>query len=179
MKFWQLILLTIVFGGLALVNLRANNQRMGELKEAVVEADQEGEGVYEALNDLATYIFRHMNTSTEIELAATYDRHVQRATAGSQTDSVDAHIYEAAERECNKPNVPGTIRAQCFEDYVLEHAPPGSNPQPVELPLKQPYTYSFVAPVWSPDIAGFSLLLFAISGLWLLAKTSLWLVRHH
>lgn len=178
-KFWHLIVATVLFGGLALVSLRANNQHMGELKEAVIQADKEGEGTYEALDRLADYVFQHMNTSTEIELASTYDRHVQREFSGSRTDDVDARVYDDAEEECNRPGVPGTIRAQCLVDYVTEHGSTGGNSQPFEPPPQHPYKYAFVAPLWSTDLAGFSLLLFAASTLWLLGKTTVWLIRHH
>jgi hypothetical protein len=57
-----------------------------------------------------------------------------------------------------------------MQDYITSHSPDA--PQ-LNLPPKELYTFDFVSPVWSPDLAGFSVLATVILGLvivaWLLS----------
>lgn len=163
LKSWEVGIILIASLALGLYGLRANNLKMVELRNRVVEVDKSGGDVKGALQNLSTHVFNHMNTSVELDLKYSFDRAVDRAEKEAAAQSKFSDLYLKAEKECNKPGVPGTIRAQCVQDYVNKHAPEGSNPKPLELPDKRLYRYSFSAPVWSSDLAGISLLVAGLS----------------
>jgi|AntRauTorckE6833_2_1112554.scaffolds.fasta_scaffold00068_54 hypothetical protein len=153
------LLLAIAFAAVGVQGLRQNNQRMAELFDEVRVADETGEGISPALNNLGEYVFTHMNTSTEITLASQYSRDAQVAIRSAQPEGTSDEVYDQAITECENPNIPLTARANCVAEYVSANS---SDPEttPIEdiIPPKAPYTYSFVAPLWSADLAGLSLL---------------------
>lgn len=153
---WQLVVAAIIFVPLSLYGLRSNNQRMGELLLEVVAADEANKGLEEAMASLSNHVFNHMNTSTQIELKYSYDRAVAKAQKENAAVSGNQALYDRAVAVCNKPGVPGTVRATCVQDYVSKRSR-GANPEPPQLPDERLYRYSYAAPLWSPDLAGFSL----------------------
>ena len=164
-----LIGVTLVSASICAFTLRANNQHMLQLRQAVYSADQKGEGVQPALNQLQAYVTGHMNTKLDsgasavyppIQLKYTYDRLVQaRSDKLSQTNS---QTYSAAQTYCEQQNskdFSGRNRVPCIEQYVQSHGV-----QLATIPDAL-YKFSFVSPVWSPDLAGWSLLATIILGL--------------
>jgi len=137
--------------------LRQNNLQMGELKADVIAADEAGEKVQPALQALGSHVFNHMNTSTQVTLASQYSRDAQAAVAATRPDDTNDQVYEEARRECENPNIPLTVRANCVAEYVSANTPE-LNQDEIKLPPEQQYVYSFAAPQWSADIAGFSFL---------------------
>ncbi|MBC7707915.1 hypothetical protein H7Y63_01695 [Polaromonas sp.] len=152
---------TLVSLSICAFSLRANNQHMLELRQAVYTADERGSGVQEALVNLQSYVTAHMNTKLDagsnavyppIQLKYTYDRLVrarseQLATTNSQT-------YTAAQTYCEQQNpndVSGRNRVPCIEEYVQSH---GVQLAPIPDAL---YKFSFASPAWSPDLAGWSM----------------------
>ncbi|MDL2341639.1 MAG: hypothetical protein QFB87_00985 [Patescibacteria group bacterium] len=152
---------TLVSLSICAFSLRANNQHMLQLRQAVYTADEKGSGVEPALVSLQSYVTAHMNTRLDsgsnavyppIQLKYTYDRLVQArsdklATTNSQT-------YSAAQGYCEQQNstdFSGRNRVPCIEQYVQSHG--------VQLPTIPDalYKFSFASPVWSPDVAGWSL----------------------
>lgn len=161
------LLAALVFGAVAVVALRHNNQHMAQLRQAVFTADQQNGDVESALVNLRDYVTGHMNTSLTaasngvyppIQLKYTYSRLVQ--AAGSQASGANANLYNEAQTYC-QAKIPtgfsGRYRLDCIEQYVSSHggAPVSSIPDSL-------YKFDFVSPTWSPDVAGFAVLLTAI-----------------
>lgn len=161
-----LVLAAVVFGAIAVVALRHNNQRMAQLRQAVFTADERNGDVETALENLRGYVSAHMNTSLTsasngvyppIQLKYTYNRLVQ--AAGNQT-SADSSVYAQAQKAC-EAQIPtgfsGRYRLDCIEQYVEAHggAPVSSIPDSL-------YKFDFLSPTWSPDTAGISLLAMSV-----------------
>lgn len=141
--------------------LRANNQKMIELRTAVYQADQAGVGIDEALDKLRTYVYGHMNTNLAsggnaikppIQLKYTYDRLVAAEEAKAEVSN--SKIYTDAQEYCQAQIPAGTSgigRVPCVQEYVssrgvqIKEIPPGL------------YQFDFLSPSWSPDLAGWGL----------------------
>lgn len=150
--------------------LRHNNLKMVELRNNVIAADKKGKGVKEAIEALNTHIFKHMNTTTvrPVELVNTYNREAQAIiTAASKSSS--NNVYQKAAAACEQRGVPLTSVAECAAQYALSHSKDVS-PQKVVLPDKDLFIYSFVSPRWTPDLAGWSVLITAVILLWFLVR---------
>lgn len=157
--------LALFFGALSVVALRANNQKMIELREAVYKADREDGDIEGALKELRQHVYAHMNTDLAagnairppIQLEHTYERLVQAEQ--SKLRSTNASLYDAATRHCESIYGPGQIipRAQCTAEYVEQRG--------VQAPVvpEDLYKFDFASPRWSPDLAGWSLVLAAVS----------------
>lgn len=164
---WYFLLAAVVFFSVAAFALRQNNLQMLELKEAVFQADEAGEGIEEALRDLRQHVHSHMNTDLvpsddairpPIQLTHEYERlrQAERDRAREQNESV----YAEAERICEERYPSGQLangRVQCVESYIREQ---GVQVRPVP---KELYQFDFASPRWSPDLAGWSLLAGGIS----------------
>lgn len=145
------------------VALRANNIRMAELRDAVYVADEKGEGVEKALQDLRAHVNSHMNTRLDagkgiyppIQLKHTYERLVKAEQ--DRVSAANTQIYTDAQNHCERVNstsVLGRDRVGCIEEYVKSHG--AIQPRTIPDAL---YKFDFVSPRWSPDLAGWSLVL--------------------
>jgi hypothetical protein len=142
---------------------------MAKLRGQVYTADENNGDVQAALANLQSYVTAHMNTNLSggpnavyppIQLKYTYDRLVQ---AESQ-DASDANetLYTAAQSYCQQldpVDFSGHNRVPCIEQYVETH---GAQLATVPAAL---YEFDFISPVWSPDLAGWSLVVTVLSGL--------------
>lgn len=157
---WYFVLAAVLFLSLAAFGLRQNNLRMLELRQAVFQADEAGEGIEEALRDLRQHVHGHMNTDLvsgenairpPIQLTHEYQR-LRQAEQDRVADSNET-VYQRAEELCESRHPSGQLeaRAQCVETYITDNAVQ-SRPIPPEL-----YQFDFVSPRWSPDLAGWSL----------------------
>jgi len=168
-KPWYFLVLAILSAAVCVMALRANNQHMVTLRNAVYQADQNNTDVQGPLKQLQAYVTSHMNTNLEtgktavyppIQLKYTYDRLVKaRKDQLAQTNS---QLYNAAQAYCEQQNwtdFSGRNRVPCIEKYVQEH-----NTSLVAVPDAL-YKFSFVTPTWSPDLAGWSLAVAILSGL--------------
>jgi hypothetical protein len=159
--------------------LRANNLHMVKLRDAVYAADKNNGDVSKALTELQRYVTAHMNTKLEgpngvyppIQLKYTYERlRAQSAKAGNE------QVYTEAQTHCEQQNpndFSGRNRVPCIQEYVESH---GVQQKPIPQSL---YKFDFVSPVWSPDFAGFSVLvtgLLFVAGLATLA-VDMWFKR--
>jgi preprotein translocase subunit SecF len=153
--------------------LRNNNLRMVHLKEAVYAADKNGGDTAKALQNLQHYVTGHMNTKLAtgsdtvyppIQLKYTYDRLV---TAESERlATTNQQLYNDAQKYCesqNSSDFSGRNRVPCIQQYVKDHG------QPLKTVPDSLYKFDFVSPVWSPDLAGWSVIATVISGLTLLS----------
>ncbi|MEO8104970.1 MAG: hypothetical protein ABI602_01400 [Candidatus Saccharibacteria bacterium] len=159
----------LLCSGLSAVALRDNNQHMIGLRDAVYTADQDNGDVQGALGALQAYVVAHMNTNLSagpqavhppIQLKYTYDRLV--AAQGAAVTAHNTQIYNDAQHYCEQQNssdFSGRNRVPCIEQYVQSH---GGKLTIVPDAL---YKFDFIAPVWSPDVAGWSLVAAALSSL--------------
>lgn len=152
--------------------LRANNQHMVKLRNAVYTADKNNTDVETSLKQLQSYVTSHMNTNLSsgngsvyppIQLKYTYDRLVQ--TQSSQLSQTNTQLYTDAQHYCEQQDpvdFSGHNRVPCIEQYVSSRTPDA-----VQLPAIPDalYKFSFVSPTWSPDLAGWSLMVAVVSGL--------------
>lgn len=165
-RFWHLLILAIVFGGLAAYSLRQNNLTMLQLKNDVFVADEKNGDVEAALEKLRNHVFSHMNTSLTtnagsseppVQLIHRFNRAVAAEKARISAQSQEAAtIYGQAQNNCVNPNVPLTSQAQCIQEYVAAN---GKDVPQLQLPPKEYYTFDYVSPYWTFDLAGISLLL--------------------
>jgi hypothetical protein len=177
-KPWYFFAAFLLFGLLSVYALRANNLHMAQLRSAVYAADKNNGNVTQALQNLRAYVGSHMNTNLSggpnavyppIQLKYTYDRLITAKSA--QTADYNSQIYTQAQRYC-EATIPtgfsGSYRITCIEDYVTTH-----NASPTYIPSDL-YKFDFYSPRWTPDLAGWSLVLSALS---LVLFAFFWLAR--
>ncbi|MFO0971108.1 MAG: hypothetical protein U0520_02020 [Candidatus Saccharimonadales bacterium] len=169
-KSWQLVLLLVAGVLCTVFLLRQNNLRMVALREAVVAADKNGADVTGALERLNYHVFHHMNTKIvrPVELVNTYNRQAQAVIEAANKNS-GRDVYAEATAACERRGIPLASIAQCAAEYAVTNNP-GVGPQQIVLPDKNRFIYSFASPLWTPDLAGFSLLLTGVVLLWLLGR---------
>jgi hypothetical protein len=184
-KPWYFLALALISGVVCVLALRANNEHMVKLRDAVYAADQNGSDVQGALRNLQAYVTRHMNTNLNagknsvyppIQLKYTYDRLVQEQ---SRADPANSQVYSQAQAYCEQQNstdFSGRNRVPCIEQYVQSH---GGIKAPVVNVPDALYKFAFVTPVWSPDLGGWSLLAFILCSVLFLASLAInfWLKR--
>ena len=172
---WQLVILLILAGLVAATFLRLNNIGMVERRDAVLAADKAGnlEDVRSRLYDLQRYVSVHMNTTTgSVYLENQYKRDSQKIVqdAGNVTNP-NGNIYKKASEACDGHF---TLYSQpYFQCYLseLEKYPSAENvPTTVALPKTSLYRHDFLAPAWSPDFAGWSLVACAVLVLLILVR---------
>lgn len=158
--FLGLALLFLVVGTFA---IRQNNLKSIQLRDELLAADEANGDVETALNKLREHIYSHMNANLSsgslqqpIQLKYRYERLVeaqQQANAGSND------IYAQATSYCEALFPAGSLRegrVPCIEQYLAQHG--GVQTQASDIPDSL-YKFDFVSPRWSPDLAGWSLLL--------------------
>lgn len=160
--------LFIISAFIAVGVLRHNNQTMIQLRADVYAADQAGGDVNNTLNKLREFVYGHMNTNLSsggnaikppIQLKYTYERLLE---AQQQKGATTSQIYTDAQNYCQgqiPAGVSGRGRVPCVQDYVTSH---GVKTTPIPTGL---YQFDFISPAWSPDLAGWSLVITALMGL--------------
>jgi hypothetical protein len=165
-KTWQLLVLLILAGFLAATFLRLNNIGMIQRRDAVLTADKEGDinVIQSRLYDLQRYVVEHANANTgTFYLEYQYRRDAQKAVDAASNDSnPNGNINAKAEAVC-KPQYTVWSQAyvQCFTDELAKYPPSPDPAQNVTLPSVDLYRHSYDAPLWSPDFAGWSLVVCA------------------
>jgi hypothetical protein len=160
---WYLLGLSIICGLICVTSMRQNNLTMIKLRDQVFAADKANGDVEKALRDLRGYIYGHMNTNLNsgssvkppIQLKYRYDRLVQAEQQRLNGNS--NQVYTDAQHYCEKlypSSFSGGPRVPCIKNYVSSHG--GAEPQTIPDSL---YKFDFVSPSWTPDLAGWSLLL--------------------
>lgn len=165
-----LLVAAVFFGVIAIFALRANNTKMIELRDAVYTADRSNYDVEEPLRNLREHVHGHMNTNLTngenaiyppIQLEYTYERLVER----EQGKLKGTDVYEKATKYCEARFPAGQLangRVQCVAKYIEDNSELGN--EVIEIP-EDLYKFDFVSPTWSPDLAGWSLLLAALFGI--------------
>jgi len=163
-KPWYFIASLVVFGVISLVSLRHNNEQMVRLRDAVYTADKNNGDVEGSLRALRQYVYGHMNTSLAtgpnavhppIQLKYTYERleKAQQSTLGQGNSA----LYNEALSYCDTQTAIGSEVITCIQQYATSH---GAQLATIPDGL---YKFDFTSAKWSPDIAGWSLVLAALS----------------
>src|SRR6185295_7521714 len=87
-------------------------------------------------------------------LEYTYERLQKKEQ--QRVNTTNLLIYTQAQKYCEQQNstaFSGRTRVPCIQEYVTQN---GGSPQSVPAAL---YQFDFVSPAWSPDLAGWSLVL--------------------
>lgn len=169
-KNWQLLLVLVIFTVSTVYFLRQNNLQMIKLRNAVVAADEQDGDVSGTLLLLNKHVFHHMNTEIvrPVELVNTYNKQAQAAIEAANKGS-GRDIYAEATAACERRGIPLTSIAQCAADYAAKNNP-GVGQTKINLPDKNRFIYTFATPFWTPDAAGFSLLITVVVFLWVVAR---------
>lgn len=171
-KIWQLVVIFVLLLLLTATFLRLNNIGMLERRDAVLAADKQGDSyvIQNRVYDLQNYVSKHMNTSTgKFDLVEEYSRDVEArvAQAAENTGASERTPFRIADDICRQ-RFSGYSQAyvQCM-DAELANLPEGSvqGASTVTFPSAVLYRFEFVAPGWSPDFAGWSVVLTLIVGL--------------
>jgi hypothetical protein len=163
---WYFLTIAILFGALSVFSLRHNNEQMIVLRDKVYAADKDGGDVEGALRDLREYIYGHMNTSLAsganavyppIQLKYTYER--LQAFQQQGLNQNNGALYGEAEKTCNEQGQTATAQEtiNCIENYAAAHGV-----QLADIPDAL-YKFDFISAKWSPDVAGWSLVVTFLS----------------
>lgn len=159
---WYFFGAFLIFLAIGTYAIRQNNLRSIELREVVIETDKNNGDIETALRDLREHIHSHMNaglsssTITQpIQLKYRYERLIEQEQ--QRVAEENKELYAAAEANCNQQFGEGSsLRDQfvpCVQEYILANGGDSVSEIPDDL-----YKFDFVAPRWSPDLAGWSLL---------------------
>lgn len=171
-KTWQLIILLVMVGFISLTFLRLNNVGMIERRDAVWAADKAGDddALQRRLYDLQRYVSAHMGTDPgRIDLQHKYkrdnDAYIEQITQVSEENpngNVSAKVREVCDAigQANGWRWPDARAINCVNEE-LEKYPSAPELMQVYKPLSpEPYYQSFAPPLWSPDFAGWSIVVF-------------------
>ena len=175
-KTWQLIILLILASFIAATFLRLNNIGMVERRNAVIVADERGdEGVtLQRLYDLQQHVSSHMNTDLGrgVYLESSYNRALQNWQAEQFGDrNPNGNIYLQAQQVC-APRFSSYSAAylQCTTNELAKFPAAQDPADGTGKPRQETYIYGYVSPIWSPDFAGWSVLVCALIALLIVAR---------
>lgn len=174
--------LTLFSGALFVIGMIRNGNGAVERYNSLKAADEAGGDVNAALNDLRSYIYSHMNTEIggengiypPIQLSGTYNRLVN--AEDQRVKEVNDNLYSEAQAYCEatgNQGFSGRNRLDCINGYIDQN---GTEAKQIESSL---YKYDFVAPRWSADLAGFSLVALSLFGLVTLVSIVAFLRTRH
>jgi hypothetical protein len=155
-----LVAALVVAGVVFVLAYRQNNITALGLRDAVTQADKDNGNVEEALRALRTYTYAHMNANLSgganniyppIQLKYRYERLVQAEK--DRVTAVNAKLYTDAQNYCEQ-QVSSRVtinRVPCIQNYLATHGAASEQAIPDAL-----YKFDFAAPIWSPDLAGWS-----------------------
>lgn len=176
-----LLISCLIFSGLTIYGLRHNNLTALKMRDEVLAADKINGDVEGRLKALRTYIYNHMNTNLAqgdtaikppIQLKYRYDRLLK--IEKDRVAALNAKVYSDSTSLCEQQFPIGQLasgRVPCVQNYVAAH---GVSEQPIP---SAEYKFDFLPPLWSADLAGWSLLLAIASGVILMVSiiSSNWL----
>lgn len=161
---WQLVVLLILTSFISATFLRLNNIGMIQRRDAVLAADHSGdlEALKNRLYDLQRFSAKHMNTSTGgfyLEASFTRDKDAYNAQK-SDDNSPHGNIFVKAQEVC-APRFSGWSMAyvQCVDQELAKYSGTETLEPDGQEPRVENYRHSFASPLWSPDFAGFSVLI--------------------
>lgn len=171
---WYFVIAIVISFSITVLALRHNNLTAIKLRDHVLQVDKDNGDVETALRGLREYVYGHMNTQLAspsgayppVQLKYRYDRLV----AGQKTDSpTNVGLATAAQNYCESqmPTGRSLYRIDCIQNYILTH---GSTDNLPTIPDAL-YKFDFAPPLWSPDLAGWSMLVTALLSLTLVVRT--------
>ena len=169
-KTWQLVLIFLLMCFISASLLRLNNVGMVERRDAVMTADQtcDREVIKNRLYDLQRYVSSHMNTdlgTKGIALENLYNCDYQDILKKQQSyQNEHGNIFKRVQDIC-APRY--SSNSQAYKDCVnteLANFPEGQELSDLVALPTEPYYHSFVSPRWSPDFAGFSVVITGVIG---------------
>ncbi len=188
-SYWYFVAIFVISLGVALVALRQNNIKALELRDKVLEVDKANGDVESALRELREFTYSHMNARLSsdtgiyppIQLKYRYERLVAEEKKRVEGSSDD--IYNDAQKYCEATQpqgLYGASRLGCIQNYIDRN---GGTERPEPRPIPDAmYKFDFVSPLWSPDLAGWALVVALVSlvllitrlaaGAWLKHQTS-------
>jgi len=164
---WAFLVVAVVSAVVCALALRNNNLTALKLRDNVIQVDKDNGDVEKALRELREYMYAHMNTDLTagdsgiqqpIQLKYRYERLVKAEQDRLSVENTK--IYTEAQAECEKRfpvGLSGSGRIPCITEYVSARGV-----QQKSIPDSF-YKFNFVSPPWSPDLAGWSLVLASIS----------------
>ena len=162
-RYAYLVVALVATLGVFILSYRHNNLRALELRDKVLQVDKSSGDVEAALRELRTYTYAHMNADLDTGSSGIYPPvqlkyHYERLVAAEKlrVEAANSNLYTQAQAHCERL-LPGGVsrdRVPCIQDYISTRNPVAAN----AIPDAQ-YKFDFTAPVWSPDLAGWSLLL--------------------
>ena len=164
-KTWQLVCLLILMVFISATFLRLNNVGMVERRTAVLDADAAGDSqvTQDRMYDLQRYVSSHMNTDMGkgVYLDSTYKRDAQAAYSAASSDSnPNGNIYKKAQEVCApRFSSYSTAYLQCTMAELQKYPASSNLISSVNLPDPKMYLHAFVSPLWSPDFAGWSVVI--------------------
>lgn len=185
LKNWQLFILLLLVIFVDLTALRLNNVGMVRRREAVETADKAGdvEAARKATIELANYVYNHMNSGgivysdethwfkinreVKIVWANIYESDMRKAeqiAREAESNNPNGNIFKKAEEAC-RPRFHGGYSLayqQCILDEQNKYPASNRGQIKAQYPNISEYTYNFVTPLWSPDLAGWTTLTAAI-----------------
>lgn len=163
---WHFLVAAVICGVVALFALRQNNLTAVHLRDEVLKVDQANGDIEAALRKLRGYIYGHMNTNLAsstsvyppIQLKYRYERLVQaeKERVGAANSNT---VYNDAQTYCEQTQPAsffGAGRLGCIQNYIDSHPASTETEKPIPDSL---YKFDFASPTWSPDLAGWSLVL--------------------
>ncbi len=162
----------------AVTALRQNNLTMIRLRTAVTQADEKGQGTEEALEALRRHVYSHMNSDLTaggnairppVQLTKTYERLV--SVERDRVAAINKKVADDAVAICEQKFPVGQLRdgrVPCVQEYMTKNSVSEN-----KIVAKELYQFDFVSPVWSPDLAGWSLVLSAVLFMLLVLRFSL------
>lgn len=179
-KTWQLLILVLLMAFVSATLLRLNNVGMLQRREAVLSADADGDqqAIQNRLYELQVYSNKHMNASTgDIYLTKQYERDSKAVVdAAAAQQSANTPITAQAYENCRRSFSTWSLAAvQCVSDEVARLTPAGEDGTiKVSFPDPKLYRHSFVSPAWSPDFAGFSVLITGVIAVIAVIRIIIW-----
>lgn len=178
LKTWQLLILLFLVLFIATTTLRINNVGMVQRRAAVLEADKnlDEEAAARHLIALKDYVNSHMNTDPgKITLEHILERDNEKAireTERRTRGNPNGNIFKKAEEVCRPRFKYGYSVAyqQCIIDEQNKYPTNEKLDDKVTLPIVEKYEYTFSTPTWSPDIAGWTVIVAILLSLLIVIK---------
>ncbi len=162
-KVWHLVLLTVLMSIVMMTALRLNNVNMLRRKEAVLNADKslDVELIESRLLDLRSFVVRHMNTSTgKFFLENLYKQNAQAIIDKAEQDAQNnenGNVYKKVTKYCDSKFNTWSSYMQCITKELDKYpAAKLGKTGKIKLPSPQNYIHEYVAPPFSFDWAGLS-----------------------
>ncbi len=162
---WYFLAAFLFFGLVFTFAYRQNNLTAIKLRDEVLKVDQQNGDVEAALRKLREFTYQHMNADLSggqnaayppIQLKYRYERLM--AAEQERVAATSGNLYNDAQKFCEQKfpeGLLGASRLPCIQEYLDSHGSGDIKANPVPDAL---YKFDFASPAWSPDLAGWSLL---------------------